>query len=791
MNYRPEIDGLRAIAVIPVILFHAGFGTFSGGYVGVDIFFVISGYLITTILINDLEASRFSVARFYERRARRILPALLFVMLACLPLAWAFMLPSQLEEFGRNIMAVALFVSNIALWLNTDYFASATELNPLLHTWSLAVEEQFYIFFPPLLWALWKVGRKWPFAGVMVLSMASFGLAEWGCRNAPDANFYLLPFRAWELGAGSICAFVLKRQSVEPNDLLSLGGLFLIAYSVVCYSSETPFPSAWALAPVGGTMLIILFSTSSSLIARALSLKPLVAIGLISYSAYLWHQPLFAFARMARIDEPSRTIMLLLAVFSLFLAYMTWRFVENPFRSHNRQKPRLLHTRAAVFSASAGMLASFIAIGAIAYTTDGLPQRSTRSGVSYQDLDLGRRLSPNYGMSSACRSLKSAKECQSGPDPHILLWGDSFAMHLGQALLHSPGSPPFVQMTRSACGPFMGISIVGEGRFDAKFAERCIEFNDRVVKYIRRHDIDLVIASSAMRPAVRQLYTRDGSVLPRGSTDAVLSSMRATAELVNSAGSRIVWVSPPPSTGEDLSKCATQAIMRGALRDGDCRISVEGHLRENASSISLLQAVQDTMPVVFLDEFLCDKHYCKTIIDGNIMYRDDGHLTIEGSRLLGEKYNLMGRARKAAANYHGGERLAHPSKYNRHQTLRSALPANIRLANAFEPVRSRSFADKDGATRRGVSFRTTGMDARTAFSKVEASITAAGYRQRGKIRAKGEERISGFFRKAGHPTLYVRSMRKRASDPTTPNVGIESTIWISWQVPNRALKTDN
>ena len=382
MNYRPEIDGLRAIAVLPVILFHAGFQAFSGGYVGVDVFFVISGYLITTILINDLEAGRFSIVRFYERRARRILPALFLVMLVCLPVAWFVMLPAQLQEFGQNAMAVSLFVSNIVLWLNTDYFAASAELNPLLHTWSLAVEEQFYIFFPPLLWALWRAGKRWPFTVTVIISIASLALAEWGWRNAPDANFYLLPFRAWELGAGSICAFLLHGRSSKRNDPLSLAGLCLILYSVFIYDNETPFPSVWALAPVAGTALIILYSNSSSLLGRALSLRPVVLIGLLSYSAYLWHQPLFAFARLATTGEVPSSIMLLLSAAALGLAYLTWRFVENPFRSQSRRPPVIFPSRAGIFTASGAALAAFIGIGGLAYASGGCPQRRTLSGSS-------------------------------------------------------------------------------------------------------------------------------------------------------------------------------------------------------------------------------------------------------------------------------------------------------------------------------------------------------------------------------------------------------------------------
>ena len=198
MKYRTEIDGLRALAVVPVILFHAGFELFSGGFVGVDIFFVISGYLITSLLIEDIEKDRFSILSFYERRARRILPALFLVMLVCIPLAWTWMLPSQMQEFSHSLIAVCLFVSNILFWRETGYFGAAAEEKPLLHTWSLAVEEQYYVFFPLFLFFFWRFGKSNVFWLVVILTACSLALSEWAWRNAAMANFYLAPTRAWE-----------------------------------------------------------------------------------------------------------------------------------------------------------------------------------------------------------------------------------------------------------------------------------------------------------------------------------------------------------------------------------------------------------------------------------------------------------------------------------------------------------------------------------------------------------------------------------------------------------------
>lgn len=243
MKYRREIDGLRAIAVVPVIFFHAGMTAFSGGYVGVDVFFVISGYLITTILIDARERGNYSIWRFYERRARRILPALFVVMGACVPVAWLYMPPYLFEDFARSMAFAALFASNVHFWEHAGYFALEAELQPLLHTWSLAVEEQYYLLFPLLLMTLGRFGR-WRFALVFgVIAALSLGLSEWGWRNYPDENFFFTFSRFWELLAGSLCAVWLYQREMRANNLLSALGLGLIVYAIVTFDALVPFPS--------------------------------------------------------------------------------------------------------------------------------------------------------------------------------------------------------------------------------------------------------------------------------------------------------------------------------------------------------------------------------------------------------------------------------------------------------------------------------------------------------------------------------------------------------------------
>ena len=284
MRYRSEIDGLRALAVVPVILDHAGYRAFSGGYVGVDVFFVLSGYLITTIIVEEIETGRFSLLDFYERRARRILPALLLVILASLPFAWFWLMPNDLETYANSVLAVLTFTSNFFFYGSTGYFETNAELQPMLHTWSLAVEEQYYILFPLLMMVIW---RRAPVVFLSAILLSSLLLAEWALSRDSSAVFFLLPFRAWELLAGALAAIYLLRTPLpivgsRTGDGLAALGIGLFVYSIVAFDEETRFPGLNALPSVVGTLLVILFARENGGMQRLLSLRPFVLVGLIS-----------------------------------------------------------------------------------------------------------------------------------------------------------------------------------------------------------------------------------------------------------------------------------------------------------------------------------------------------------------------------------------------------------------------------------------------------------------------------------------------------------------------------
>lgn len=305
MRYRPEIDGLRAIAVLAVIFYHAGFLGFSGGYVGVDIFFVISGFLITSIIMRDLTTGRFSFAHFYERRARRILPALFLVMAVSFPFAWLLLMPNQMDDYAQSMASIPFFVSNIFFFLKSGYFEQASELKPLIHSWSLAVEEQYYIVFPFILLLIWPWKTAKIYIVIFAIILLSLICAEWLKNYNESANFFLLPSRMWELGIGALLAIYLKGRDNKPYgaEILSCLGIVMICGAVFLFNAHTPHPSLVTLVPVIGTALIIYAAREGTFVYKLLSLRGIVVLGLMSYSAYLWHQPIFAFARL-HIDAP-------------------------------------------------------------------------------------------------------------------------------------------------------------------------------------------------------------------------------------------------------------------------------------------------------------------------------------------------------------------------------------------------------------------------------------------------------------------------------------------------------
>ena len=340
IKYRSEIDGLRAIAVLPVIFFHAGFNFFSGGFVGVDIFFVISGYLITTIIIRELNNNTFSIKRFYERRARRILPALIFVILISTILSFVFLTQSEMASYFKSIIATLFFFSNLHFYKTVPYFRSESELEPLLHTWSLSIEEQFYLIFPITLLLFYKFFKRYIFLMLMFSFVLSLFICQFlALKTGGTLNFYFTFSRAWELALGSICAYIIIYKyfsySVFIKNLFSTIGIILVMFSIFFFTRQTVYPSFYTLVPTIGTSLIILFADRDTFVNKFLSIKFFVRIGLISYSLYLWHHPLLAFGKIL-FDDLSITQKLILIFLSFLISVFSYFFIEKVFRDKYR-----------------------------------------------------------------------------------------------------------------------------------------------------------------------------------------------------------------------------------------------------------------------------------------------------------------------------------------------------------------------------------------------------------------------------------------------------------------------
>jgi peptidoglycan/LPS O-acetylase OafA/YrhL len=479
-KYRPDIDGLRAIAVLAVLFFHAEVPGFTGGFVGVDVFFVISGYLITSIIVKDIKSDSFSIARFYERRIRRIFPAL-FSLLAFVIVAGAYLLDQNaFRELGNNIWATTLFSANILYWQQAGYFESSSLLKPLLHTWSLAVEEQFYIFFPLLL-VLTARYLKGNYAiliiGAFILSL---GTSIYEVSGNPVAAFYLMPDRAWELLTGSIIALgILPVVTVNwQKNLLALAGIVFIAYSIVFYNNATPFPGIPALVPVFGAALVIYggIDEGTYKVRRILSARPLVFIGLISYSLYLWHWPFAAFTRYV-ISRPFETHEKLVLVFaSIAVAILSWKFIEQPFRG-NKQ---LLSERKRLFSVSLILMLSASCIGGAIEWQNGMKWRFPEANAGMeQGTWKWYPSSPEYGNLEQTPEHIQPGRCGVGNVPgNFLLWGDSHAMALIPGIdsgARTHGVSGYI-LTHSQCPPLLDFDVLSTGYDESLFNSNVLRF---------------------------------------------------------------------------------------------------------------------------------------------------------------------------------------------------------------------------------------------------------------------------------------------------------------------------
>ncbi len=639
MRYRPHIDGLRALAVVPVVLFHAGVPGFDGGFVGVDVFFVISGFLITSLLAKELAQDHFSIVAFYERRARRILPALFTVILVCAVLAWACFMSREFVAFGKSAIAATLFSSNILFWSEAGYFDEAANLKPLLHTWSLAVEEQFYIFFPIILYLTHRYCRAYSAAVIGLLFVMSFGLNVWGLSKWPDATFYLAPARAWELLLGSLLALLVRPAENRSwlTEMSGAAGIGLIALSVALYDDQVPFPGLRAAVPCLGAGLIIWSGeTGPSLARRLLSRSVLVAIGLISYSLYLWHWPALVFTRYILMREPGPLELVLLLAATVVLAYLTWKFIETPVRRGSFWSGKAIAT-----AGTAASLAT-IAFGASVVWGNGLPWRLAPEVLAI----LHGRSDPNAAKchNATAERAKAGKICTRGAsdkEPTFVLVGDSHANSLSPGVFEAAKDKGLSGYHFTNSG-FRPLPQGDKRRTDMLDPADFIDF-------LRENShVKLVIVAGFWELAASgKAYNRKHGAAHRTKEAFAKGLVRLLEPFPDR---QFVFLTDYP-TGWSLDPRFV-ARARHLGRHLDVGLSRHQYEQQLATYQTILEdtAKSGHASVVPVADVFCNQTVCSQVRDGKTLYRDGDHLSSAGAMLLVDTMRQIFDRAKVASN---------------------------------------------------------------------------------------------------------------------------------------------
>ena len=625
-GYREDIDWLRAIAVLAVVAFHFEVPGIWGGFVGVDIFFVISGYLLTGIIQSELKAGTFSFARFYERRVRRLLPALYaMVTLTAIP-SFHYLLPSERTEFLHSVVAVATFTSNIFFWFQTGYFDHAAVEKPLLHTWSLAVEEQFYLALPLLLWGLSRLApaRRAALPVLLAaLAVTSFALSVWLMRHEGSANaFFMSPPRAWEFLVGAIIAvegFPVLRNEMAQRTARGVA-VVVLAIPIFALRQGPGFPGLNALAPCIGAALFIWSGIGVPTRKRS-QYSPFHVVrffGQISYSLYLWHWPLFTFVRFSKdslvLDAVDKTALFALTV---GISYFSWRFIELPFRERT-----LAPTRGAAFATA--FFASVILIaGSVAGAIVGRSADAGDRVVMQLKTYMPYKFEPIY-RSGQCFNPATGvfgDDCLK-PAPgkvNVLLWGDSLAAHYfhGLSKAAEPQSLNILQATQAACMPTLNAA--------AQFLASCRNAATQIEAFFRDHKPDIVILSGDWLEYARP---------PR--FDGMIADLRGTIAKLTSLGIRVVLLGPPVQFRSRLPSM----LLRLHLRQAEARaddLLLPDVFALDAKMRAALPATGKFSYVSVLNA-MCPARHCPVTLDGDVpLAWDHAHLTAEGSVLVMER----------------------------------------------------------------------------------------------------------------------------------------------------------
>ena len=636
INYRPDIDGLRAIAVLSVLFFHTEIPGFSGGFVGVDVFFVISGYLITLILLKDIEEDKFSIFRFYEKRIRRIYPALFAVIFFILIAGFFFMAQDAFEALGESVTAATLFWSNILFQKQSGYFEAPSFQKPLLHTWSLAIEEQYYVIFPLLLSQLHKLKKKQAFNIILFIWIVSFGLSIYYIHEYQRATFYFLQFRAWELLTGTLLAFhaLPSLKSKRYRDAASLTGISLILGSVFFYSENTLFPGLSAFVPVLGAGLIIhsginIDQNEYGIGNRLLSLKPFVAVGLISYSLYLWHWPILAFEKYLIFWRYGITDAVIIIALSLALTFFSWKYIEQPFRSGNT----LLQQRGPLFTVALTVMLVSAALGRIVHLQEGMPWRNHSGAI------ISMKTDPAWiDHKAKDKWLDGMKNGNQPPvigspesKPSFALWGDSHAVALApgltkQAMTYKVSG---YDISRTNVRPLLGMDRM-RGELDE------VGHNNAVINFLRQHpEVKTIIIAAEWSDIPSTSYRDIYDEFHQGeSQDKLLKiGLSRSVDTLRSMGKDVILVMDVPRLKKDPNSLLFIS-KRLNLPISVISSSHQDYFELNKIPFSVINDISESRNITVLhpEKMLFDNTgKALPMHSGKFLYVDDNHLSAYGS----------------------------------------------------------------------------------------------------------------------------------------------------------------
>jgi peptidoglycan/LPS O-acetylase OafA/YrhL len=640
-QYRPDIDGLRAVAVLSVVAFHAFPAWMQGGFIGVDVFFVISGFLISKILFKSIDREEFSLSDFYVRRVKRIFPALLVVLISSFVIGWFVLLGGEYKQLGKHIAGGAGFISNLILWGESGYFDSSAETKPLLHLWSLGIEEQFYIIWPLVLYFSWKIRLK--FLGVIIfLAALSFFLNVKGVQSDSTAAFYSPQTRAWELLSGSLLAwlFLYKKDEcadwffkvdgilvkflfkgdvkacriVFPNVASALGCL-LLGFGFWWISKSSSFPGVWAVVPVLGALLVIASGPSSWINSNILSNKFAVWFGLISFPLYLWHWPLLSFARIVESGEPDRNIRIAAVVISVVLAWLTYKIVERPFRYGGYQKSKVTI-----------LIFSMIAVGSLGlltYERDGFPFRLKSMHDVNEMISNPLPFVDGFSCGELAPELSELKtRCKLSKDkePSILFVGDSHANHYRNAVWDNFSNDSVMIINVPSCLPFSN---------DDFLTGECEDNYYSVLEYLKRNQsVKTVVLSGYWEYLMSGGFGESGENwrVAKEPTNENIESFKDNAghfiSSVISAEKDVLLLKDVPNFDFNIERCFDNRPFRitsGRIID-DCSIDEAVFLTRLAPYDAVIEDLLNTFPSV--DTYNPRKLFCK---EGRCM-ASDGHL---------------------------------------------------------------------------------------------------------------------------------------------------------------------